>query len=529
MDGAADAADVLSADGSGLPLRHRVTRGAATLLFGQGLRQAMAIATTAALARLVAPRDFGLFAMVGAVCGFVGLFAEMGLTAATVQRRVLTRAQSNALFWVNLALGLAASGMVAALAPLIARFYGHPELRSVAIWWGSGFALAGAGVQSRALLERRMRYRALLGLDVAALAIASTAAIGCAALGLGVWALVVQMLAMNACSTSGALLLAHWRPGRPRGAPGLRELVAVGANLLGWRALGYFTRNLDNLVIGRLMGAVPLGYYTRAYQLMLYPVGALTQPLRAVMLPALSRLQDDPERLAKAYVKSLRVVIAVCAPITLLTVTLADEVVLTVYGVQWRPAIHVLRILALAGLWEVVFNSIGWLFVVVGRTDRQLRWGLISAPLICAGFLIGARWGVAGVAWSYTVVLSALAYPYMRYAYGTAGVQLGHVATALGPVLLSAAGAGAATGLVREVLAGLGMAAWARLLSGLLVYAVLYGAFVRVLLPECMSEIRSSIARPAASDLRAGRPPDEADRDPAGRTAPDHPPNQGNP
>ena len=122
------------------------------------------------LARLLTPADFGLIAMIAVVTGFVEMFKDAGLSVATVQRATVTHAQASTLFWINVALSLAVTLVVAALAPAIAWFYDEPKLTAITLALSATIVFGGLAVQHQALLRRRMEFGRLAFIEIASLA-----------------------------------------------------------------------------------------------------------------------------------------------------------------------------------------------------------------------------------------------------------------------------------------------------------------------------------------------------------------------
>ena len=400
------------------PLAPRAVPATLWSALAQTGRQVMTVAAVAVLARLLSPSDFGLVAMVTAITAFLEVVSELGLSAAAIQRRDLAPAQSQALFWINALFGLTLWLLTAAASPLLAWFYHRSELVMLAAILGAGFLLAGLGVQPRAMLTRDLRLRTLAGIDLTAWLIANAAAVIAAFSHLGVWALVIQILGAQGLQTLGAWLFLPWRPALPRRAD-VRSLLHFGSHLIGFNVLNYFARNLDNVIIGRTRGSAALGFYSRAYQLLTYPISAIGAPLSGIMLATLSRLQDDLPRFQAAYLRAARAMVTVAFPIIALMAALREEIVLTLYGSQWAAAVPIFGVLALAAFQQPVGNSCGWIYLAAGRPDRQLRWGLVAVPVICLGFLIGAHWGAIGVATGYAIAMAVITYPMARYAYAT--------------------------------------------------------------------------------------------------------------
>ena len=158
-------------------LRRRSVRGGAATLAAQLCKFALQFGSTALLARLLTPDDYGLIAMVTAVTGFVAIFKDLGLSAATVQRKEITRQQSSNLFWINVACSILLMLILMAAAPLIAWFYKHPELRWITIALSASFIFGGLTAQHQALLRRQMRFGVLARIEVGAMACGVAAAL----------------------------------------------------------------------------------------------------------------------------------------------------------------------------------------------------------------------------------------------------------------------------------------------------------------------------------------------------------------
>ena len=216
-------------------VERKAFRGGATTLVSQGLRMLLQFGSVAALARLLTPRQFGLFGMVAFVTGFVALINDLGLNAATVQRQNLQERQVSALFWVNLGFSAACTLLMMAGAPLIALVFKEPSLTWVAIALAPTFVIAGATAQHGALLARCLDFGRLAAVDLVPFAVGVAAAVGAAAAGLGVWALVIQQLVFGVMRSALILAFMPWLPSRPHFGEEERAMLRFGGNVSGFR------------------------------------------------------------------------------------------------------------------------------------------------------------------------------------------------------------------------------------------------------------------------------------------------------
>lgn len=467
-------------------------RGGAVTLVSQGLRVLLQLASTAVLARLLTPSDFGLVAMVVAVIGFIGLLKDAGLSMATVQRERIDRDQVSNLFWANLLLSLAAVALAILLIPAVTAYYREPRLAGVTAALSAAFLLAGLGAQHRALLVRHMRFLALASVDVLALIAGVGAAIAAAAAGAGYWALVVLHLATAAAGLAGIWAADPWLPGPPRRGSGIRPLLAFGRDLTGFNVLAYVSRTMDNVLIGGLLGARSLGLYNKAYNLLLLPVNQINQPVTGVALPALSRLQGDPERYRRYYRTGLLLIASLGMPSIAFLFVDAETVILTVLGSQWQEAVSLFRALGPAAFLGTFNVATGWVYLSLGHTGRQLRWQVLGTTVTVTGFAVGLRWGALGVALAYSLTSLLLRYPALAYCYRGTPVTFGDLGRALGR---PAAASLTAAGLL--ALAWSLPATWPRGVSGLVLDLALYGLLylgLWLLLPggrEAVRRVRS--------------------------------------
>src|SRR5882757_9900597 len=147
---------------------HTISSGAVTVS-AQGAKFVLSLVSTMILARLLMPRDFGLVAMVTTVTGFLRVFKDAGLSIATVQRDRITHAQVSNLFWINVAVSVVSSLVVAAMAPVLAWFYRDSRLIGITLLLSTTYLISGSTVQHQALLKRQMRFKAIAVIEVGAL------------------------------------------------------------------------------------------------------------------------------------------------------------------------------------------------------------------------------------------------------------------------------------------------------------------------------------------------------------------------
>lgn len=386
---------------------------------------ALGLVSTIVLARLLTPAAYGTIGMVATVIAFASLFKDLGLSTATIQRKDLTIEQVSVMFWVNVAAGLALTLVLAAASPLVAWFYNRPELVWVTVALASNVLVASLGAQHSALLTRRMRFRELaiarLSGSVATLVVAVASALA----GWEHWALVAGTLAGSAVQVLLLWGFSSFRPTFILRGTGTRGMIRYGLNLTGFDLVNYFSRNLDNILIGRVLGSVSLGYYTRAYSLLLFPISNIRGPLTAVAMPALSQLQSDPSRFCAYYRRLVAILGLATMPLSAFCFVAAEPIVEVLLGPQWLPAAGIARWLAFASFLQPVAGVFGSVLIALGLANRHLRCGLAAAIVISITFVVSVRGGLETLSLAYALANYALFIPTFVYASRGTGIGLG--------------------------------------------------------------------------------------------------------
>ena len=399
----------------------RSARGGAVTMAAQGVRFAIRMASTIALARLLTPRDYGLIAMVAILIDFVSMFQHMGLSTATVKWSEINHRQVSTLFWVNKLLRAAIMIAAIAFAPLLAWFYHEPRLLAVTACYAVAIFLTGLNIQHEAILSRQMRFGTIAAIEITAIVTGLCAAIVAAWYGAGYWALVINQLVMTLATVVGVWATCKWRPGFPSRNSGVRSMLSYGGNLTGYNVTNYFARNLDNALIGKFWGAYQLGVYSRAYQMLLMPMAQINNPLVAVAVPALSRLTDSPQRYRAAYLKILEKIAMITMPGIVFMIAMSDWLVLLLLGPQWREAGKIFMLLGIAAVLQPVTRTVPWLFTTQGRTREMLKWGFIGSGIAVISIVAGLPWGATGVAASYATADLCIATPLLFWYIGRRG------------------------------------------------------------------------------------------------------------
>jgi PST family polysaccharide transporter len=367
------------------------------------------------LARLLDPKDFGLVAMVTAITGVFSLFKDAGLSMATVQRATISNEQMSTLFWINMLVGAILAFLLIVIAPVIAAFYQEPRLYWVTVALAAAFLFTGATAQHSALLQRQMRFGTIAVIDIITLLAGITVAIAMAAAGLGYWALVGQAVTFPGVGAICTWVAVRWIPGMPRRKVGIRSMMRFGGTVTLNGLVVYIAYNLEKVLLGYYWGANALGIYGRAYQLINIPTENLNSSVSGVAFSALSRIQDDPNRQKRYFLKGYSLLLALTLPITLACVVFADDMILVFLGPKWKDAVPIFRLLAPTIVVFGLINPFSWLLFSIGLVGRSLKIAFAIAPLVIAAYLIGLPYGPRGVAFAYSAVMALWVIPHIAW------------------------------------------------------------------------------------------------------------------
>lgn len=392
--------DPFSVDHLHADLKGRSVRGGTLSLVAQVAQVLVQSVATIVLARLLTPADFGLVAMVTSITAIATGFADLGLTEATIQRRHISHRQVSTLFWINTGMGLILTLITAAMAPVLAWFYKEPRLVGITLVISVSFLIGGLRGQHNALLKRQMRFTSVAIRDITAALVAVPVAVILAMKGFGYWAIVSLPLTLNTAQLLITWWMVKWRPGLPHHDPEVRSLVSFGGNVAASYVVFNWLRNADNVLIGWYWGAAPLGYYSRAFNLLTMALSQVTGPVSSVALPALSRVHSDPELFAKYYLRITNLIGWVVAGLFSFLFVAAKPIIVITLGPKWIAAAPVFQLLALSALGQMLLESTLWLFISRGESARLLKLLLVISPLMIGSFAAGLPFGINWVAFA---------------------------------------------------------------------------------------------------------------------------------
>lgn len=364
---------------------------------------AMSWIATGVAARILAPADYGIVSMAMIAIGLVRMVEDFGLDAVLIQDRTIVGEPQARLAGLVLCIGASLCALFVALAHPIAAFFGEPLVAPVLMCLSLLCIGDALQVVPRAGLQRGMKFARLAWLQFLQVMVTQGVLVAGALLGLGVWALVVSALCGALAAT---LLLFAWHP---YALAWPREIARLASPLLqGWRVLAsriayYAYSSADQTVVGKLLGKDALGAYSFATALSTTVSGEISATVTRVIPGIFSEVQRDPNALKRYFLVLTELLAYVSLPVSVGIALTADYVVRVVLGPQWEAVVVPLRILCVYSAYYTTQILFGPILTWTGRFRANMWCSIVAGITLPAAFLLGARFGLEGVAWAWAI------------------------------------------------------------------------------------------------------------------------------
>lgn len=361
----------------------------------------VSLLVTAVLARALSPSDFGIVAVATVFIVFFSIFSDLGMGAAVVQNRELNEKDLDHLFSFSVYLGLVLALIFFLCSPLISVYYDNGTLNPLCKILSLSILFNTVNLVPNALLLKNKRFKYIAVRTLLIQVALGVISVGLALGGAGIYALLVNPVL-------GALIqfAVNYRQ-YPRRfffhihKASLMKIASFSVYQFSFSFVNYFTRNLDKLLIGRVIGLQTLGYYEKSYRLMLLPLQNVTSVITPVMHPLFAEYQDDLKMQRDKYLSIIKLLAMIGFPLSVFLYFTASELILIMFGNQWEDSIPIFKILSLTVWCQVVGSSQGTIFQATNQTWKLFFTGLINAIINVSGLLIGVYvYGTAeSVAW----------------------------------------------------------------------------------------------------------------------------------
>jgi len=344
------------------------------------------------LARILAPEDFGLLAIITVLIHLAGVFLDFGFSTALIQRAKVTDSHYASVFYMNVTLGLILASLIFCLAPAVASFYDNAQLLNLTRFMSLSFIVSSLGNVLRARLRREMKFKAISVANIVAAVISGTGALYLAWAGYGVWSLAVQSITNQFLANIILFVLSPTRINLRFSFQSLKDLWAFSSRMFFSGLTDTLFINADSLVIGKVLNISTLGFYYRAKSLENFSMRYTASTIASVLLPSLSSLQDNPEKLKQAVVKVFHILSIISYLGCGLLLVSSRELIILIFSAKWEPSIIMFQILIAGAFATQLFSLFYNTLLSTGNVDTYFKINLLSKTIGCCNFATLLFW-----------------------------------------------------------------------------------------------------------------------------------------
>jgi PST family polysaccharide transporter len=358
----------------------------------------MTTPTAIVMARLISPYDFGIAASTGFFLSLARRLTNFGFNQALVRVKHLRPEHSSSVFVITLAMGFTAYAILVASAGAIAAFFNAPQVAQVIPIAALTFIISPFGTVPAALLVRDMQFQRTAAADWIGGLGEAVSAIWLAWAGFGFWSLVYSRVIGDTLNSGAKVVLGRWRPSLRFSLSATRELFSFGSGVFFKRLLDYAASNLDNLVVGRVLGITMLGFYDKAFMSMNKVLVRINSGGPGVSFRVFALNHEERERFQRAYQRVVLAASLLSYPLLVGLAAAGPELIPVVYGDRWLPAVAPFQLLCLAGALKVLNEYAGTALQAAGHIWGQVTRQAIHVVLIIAFVAMFGRSGITGAA-----------------------------------------------------------------------------------------------------------------------------------
>ena len=366
--------------------------------------QAVAFIVSVVLARILDPSAYGTVALITVFIAIVQVFVDSGLGNSLIQKKDADDTDFSTVFYTNVAFCVVLYLLIFAAAPLIAAFYARPEIVPYIRVLSLTVIVSGVKNVQQAYVSRHMMFKkfffSTLGGTIAAGVIGVIMALN----GAGIWALVAQQLINVTIDTCILWITVRWRPIRCFSWERLKKLYSFGWKLLASSLLDTVYREMSSLIIGKMYTSADLAYFNQGDKFPKLIITNINTSIDSVLLPTLSDVQDEKEKLKALTSKAIKLSCFILSPLMIGMAAVAEPMVHVVLTDKWLPCVNILRIFCFVYLLYPIHTANLNAIKAVGRSDIYLRLEIIK-KLIGFVLLVASMWfGVEAMAWSFLIM-----------------------------------------------------------------------------------------------------------------------------
>lgn len=325
------------------------------------------------LARLLYPKDFGLFGIVMLVLSILEAFSQTGFNEALIYKKEDIAPYLDTAWGLQFIRGALLAGVIVGSASYIAKFFQEPDVRPLLRMIGVVLIIDSLQNIGIVYFKKELEFHRLIIFRLIGNLMELLASVSAAFLLRNVWALVVGAIVHSLTNLMISYLIHDFRPHFRWDAEKAKELLKYGKWLFGKSSIGYLVNNLDDIIVGKVLGTATLGLYQMAFRWANTATTEIIYTVSEVTFPAYVKLQSDTTRLREYILRTIGIVSLITLPLTGGILVLAPELTKFLLGDRWMPIVPVLQLMCITGAVRAITANFGTIFLSTGRPDIQVK------------------------------------------------------------------------------------------------------------------------------------------------------------
>lgn len=388
-----------------MSLKNQTVQGLAWVALSTIIKKFLSFATQIVLARLLTPGDFGLIAIGLLAINTMGLFRDLGFGVALIHKKDdSNHTAANTAFVILPFVALILVLIAYFSAPYIALFFDNGIVEHMVQVLALTFVISSFGTVPSILLEKELEFKKKVIPETVPIVGYACFTILLALKGYGIWSLVYGQI-VSAILTAGSIwIVSAWRPTFKFDSKAAKELFAYGKHVISGTIIIFIITNIDDAIVGRILGSEALGFYTMAFLISNLPATQITHIISRVMFPTYSKLQDNKDALRNAYMKTLNYISTLTIPASLGILVIGPELINVILGEKWAPSIVALQVLCIFGLLRSIGATCGPIFQATGNPIILRNSGILKLLLfLVMVFPLTINYGILGMSLATTL------------------------------------------------------------------------------------------------------------------------------
>lgn len=362
---------------------------------------------TGVLARLLTANDFGEIAAINIFIGLADLLWMMGVGPAVVQKKELSETDISTAYWMNIFLGFLIYFLIILFSKPLVIIFNIENIKILKVF-SVIFLFNSFSTVSQSISQRKLKFKRISTIKILESIVYGVISICLAVSGLGVWSIVIATICKTICKCCLFILFEPIKGKKTFQISAAKELMFFGGGFTLGRILNYCALNIDNYLVGKLLGkgSNGLGSYSKSYQLLSYPASLVGDTIDNVMFPMLSQRQNDKNAFSRFFLYANSITALITIPISIICFYKADEIIKIALGNQWGNVVIPFQIMVLGLYFKTAYKLGDVVMKSIGMVYKRALIQFIYILFIAIGAILGSKMGLSGIAFSTTIAFT---------------------------------------------------------------------------------------------------------------------------